>query len=72
MPLFICKCVSYTFLVFPKSWIRCFFTVRGAVQGSFRATFGIDSFFVHVVSRLGWVAIGDVFPFPLSVFFFRC
>ena len=40
----------------------------GAVQGSFRATYGVASVFVHVVSRPGWGAIGDVFPLPLDFF----
>ena len=44
--------------------------VRGAVQGSFRTTFGVASVFVHVVSRQDG-ELGDVFPLSL-VFFLRC
>ena len=45
----------------------------GAVQGSFRATYGVASgvasVFVHVVSRSGWGAIGRcLFPSPSSFF----
>ena len=32
---------------------QMFLTVRGVVQGSFRATLGVDPVFVHVVSRPG-------------------
>ena len=48
--------------VFPK-----FLTIRGAVQGSFRATFGVASVFVHVVSRQDG-ELEDVSPLPLGFF----
>ena len=48
---------------------QMFLMVRGAVQGSFRTTFGVASVFVHVVSRQDG-ELGDVPP-PL-VFFLRC
>ena len=35
---------------------QMFLAVRGAVQGSFRATLGVASVFVHVVLRPGWGA----------------
>ena len=35
---------------------QMFLTVRGAVQGFFRATLGLASVFVHVVLRPGWKA----------------
>ena len=35
---------------------QMFLTVRGDVQGSFRATLGVASVFVHVVLRPGWGA----------------
>ena len=44
-----------------------FLTIRGALQGSFRATFGVASVFVHVVSRQNG-ELGDVFPLPLVFF----
>ena len=33
---------------------QMFLTVRDAVLGSFRATLGVASVFVHVVLRPGW------------------
>ena len=38
---------------FLRSHDQIFLTVRGAVQGSFRATLGIASVFVHVFLRTG-------------------
>ena len=35
---------------------QLFLTVRGVVQGSFMATLGVASVFVHVVLRPGWRA----------------
>ena len=35
---------------------QMFLTVRGVVQGSFMATPGVASVFVHVVLRPGWRA----------------
>ena len=35
---------------------QMFLTGRGAVQGTFRATFGVASAFVQVVLRPGWGA----------------
>ena len=35
---------------------QMFLTVLGAVQGSFMATLGVASVFVHVVLRPGWRA----------------
>ena len=35
---------------------QMFLTVRGAVQGTFRATLGVASAFVQVVLRPGWGA----------------
>ena len=35
---------------------QMFLTVRGVVHGSFMATLGIASVFVHVVLRPGWRA----------------
>ena len=35
---------------------QMFLTIRSAVQGSFRATLGVATVFVHVVLRLGWGA----------------
>ena len=43
---------------------QMFLTVRGAVQGSVRATLGVASVFVHVVLRPGWGA-WRCFPPPL-------
>ena len=48
---------------------QTFFTVRGAVQGSFRATLGVASVFVHVALRPGW---GAWRRSPLPRFFLRC
>ena len=36
---------------------QMFLKVRGTVQGSFRATLGVASVFVHVVLRPGWGAL---------------
>ena len=43
----------------------------GVVQGSFRATLGVASVFVDVVSRPGWGACGsEMFsPSPSGLFF---
>ena len=49
---------------------QMFLTVRGAVQGSFRATLGVASVFVHAVLRPGWGAWRC--SFPHLVFFLRC
>ena len=35
---------------------QMFLTVRGVVQGSFMATLGVASDFIHVVLRPGWRA----------------
>ena len=48
---------------------QMFLTVRGAVQGSFRATLGVASVFVHVVLRPGWGDWRCSFPY-LAFFFF--
>ena len=49
------QCFYYMFL-FSEVMDQMFLTVRGAVQGSFRATLGVASVFVHVVLRPGWGA----------------
>ena len=49
MPLF--KCFRFS-----KVMNQMFLTVRGAVQGTFRATLGVASAFVQVVLRPGWGA----------------
>ena len=49
---------------------KMFLLIRGAVQGSFRATFGVASVFVHVVSRQDG-ELEDVSPLHLG-FFLRC
>ena len=36
-------------------------TVRGAVQGSFRVTFGVASVFVNVFLQTGWGATSGFF-----------
>ena len=46
----------YTCFRFSEVMDQTFLTVRGAVPGSFRATLGVASVFVHVVLRPGWVA----------------
>ena len=48
---------------------QMFLTVRGALQGSFRATLGVASVFIHVVLRPGWGAWRCFSP-PPRVFFF--
>ena len=58
----------YKCFCFSEVMDQMFLTVRGAVQGSFKATFGIAS--VHVVSRQDG-ELGDVFPLPLGCFL-RC
>ena len=45
----------YMFSFF-RSHDQMFLTVRVAVQGSFRATFGVASVCVHVFLRTGWGA----------------
>ena len=53
MPLlwhYIYKCVSYIYVFFSEVNNHMFLMVRGALQGSFRATFRVASVFVHVVS----------------------
>ena len=60
MPRYICKCV------FPDAIDQMFLTARVSVQGSFRASFGVASVFVHVVSRPGWGPI--CFPLSLCLF----
>ena len=47
-------------------------TVRGVVQGSFRATLGVASVFVHVVLRPGWGPWRCPPPPHLGFFFLRC
>ena len=50
---------------------QMFHTVRGAVQGTFRATLGVASAFVQVVLRPGWGAWRCPPPPPhTSGFFF--
>ena len=44
MLLYTCKCFRFS-----EVMDQMFLTARGAVQGSFRATFGEASVFVHVV-----------------------
>ena len=39
----------YTYIRFSEAMYQMFLTVRGAVQGSFRATLGVTSVYVHVV-----------------------
>ena len=39
---------------FSKVMDQMFLTVWGAMQGSFGATLGVASVFVHVVLRPGW------------------
>ena len=51
MLLYTCTCFRFSEVMDQK-----FLTVRGAVQGSFRATLGVASVFVHVVLRPGWGA----------------
>ena len=46
----------YTCFRFSEVMDQMFLTVRGAVQGYFRATLDIASVFVHVVLRPGWGA----------------
>ena len=46
----------YTCFRFSEVMFQMFLTVQGAVQGSFRATLGVASVFVHVVLRPGWGA----------------
>ena len=45
----------YMFSFF-RSHDQMFLTVRGAVQGSLKATLGVDSFFVHVFLQTVWGA----------------
>ena len=49
MPLF--KCFRFS-----EVMNQMFLTVRGAVQGTFRATLGVASAIVQVVLRPGWGA----------------
>ena len=46
------------YVCFPFSEVmdQLFLTVRGVVQGSFMATLGVASVFVHVILRPGWRA----------------
>ena len=46
----------YACFRFSEVMDQMFLTVRGAVQGSFRAMLGIASVFDHVVLRPGWGA----------------
>ena len=48
--------IRYTCFRFSEVMNQMFLTVRGAVQGSFRATHGVASVFVHVVLLPGWRA----------------
>ena len=64
----------YMFSFF-RSHDQMFLTVRGAVQGSFRATLGVASVFVHVfcllTNRMGSLEISPPPPpQPPRVFFF--
>ena len=47
---------GYACFRFSEVMDQMFLTVRGAVQGSFRATPSVASIYVHVVLRLGWGA----------------
>ena len=66
----------YTCFRFSEVIYQMFLTVRGAVQGPFRATLCVASVFVHVVLRPGLGAFRDVFPLPPPTprvfFFLRC
>ena len=64
MPLY--KCFRFS-----KLMDQMLLMVRGAVQGSFRATLGVASVFVHVISRQDG-ELGDVFSLSLVFFFLRC
>ena len=46
----------YVCFRFSEVMDQMFLTVRGVVHGSFMATLGIASVFVHVVLRQGWRA----------------
>ena len=46
----------YVCFRFSEVMDQMFLTVRGVVQGSFMATLGVASVFVHVVLRSGWRA----------------
>ena len=46
---------------------QMFLTVRGAVQGSFRATLGVAAVFVHIVLRPGWEARRCPPPFGVNL-----
>ena len=48
---------------------QIFLTIRGVVHGSFRATLGVASVFVHVASRPGWGACRCFLPLPQDFFF---
>ena len=67
MPLF--KCFRFS-----EVMNQMFLAVRGAVQGTFRATLGVASAFVQVVLRPGWGAWRCPPPHPphthTSGFFF--
>ena len=46
----------YVFFSFSEVMEQMILTVRGVVQGSYMATLGVTSVFVHVVLRPGWRA----------------
>ena len=46
----------YKCFCFSEVMDQLYLTVRGAVQGPFRATLGVASVFVHAVLRPGWGA----------------
>ena len=66
----------YVFFSFSEVMEQMILTVRGVVQGSYMATLGVASVFVHVVLRPGW----RVYPPtrrpppqpPPRFFFLRC
>ena len=58
------------FSLFSEVMDQIFLTIWVVVQSSFRATLGVASVFVYVVSRLGLRAL-RCFSLP-SVFFLRC
>ena len=61
--------LPYKCFRFSEVMDQMFLTVRSAVQGSFMATLGVASVFVHVVLRPGW---GAWRCSPHLGFFIRC